>query len=91
MSGLILQFAYSYTDNNRATLSKFKDMKELSDYLTKQNMVEKFATYANQNGLRRRNLMINKSHKLLERFINSRIIYNILDEQEWIDYLNHDD
>lgn len=66
-------------------------MKEIAEYLNKQNIVEKFAVYANKNGLRRRNLMINKSHKLLERFINSRIIYNILNEQEWIDYLNHDD
>ena len=91
MSGLIMQFAYSYTDDNRTTLGKFNDMKEIAEYLNKQNIVEKFAVYANKNGLRRRNLMINKSHKLLERFINSRIIYNILNEQEWIDYLNHDD
>ena len=91
MSGLILQFAYSYTDDHRAALSKFDNMKDMAEYLTKQNIVEKFAVYANKNGLRRRNLMIKKSHKLLERFIVSRIIYNILNEQEWIDYLNHDD
>lgn len=91
MSGLILQFAYSYTDDHRAALSKFNNMKDMAEYLTKQNIVEKFAVYANKNGLRRRNLMIKKSHKLLERFIVSRIIYNILNEQEWIDYLNHDD
>jgi len=35
--------------------------------------------------------MIQKSHKLLERFVNSRIIYNILNEQAWTEYLNHDD
>lgn len=91
MSGMILQFAYSYTDDNRSALSKFSNTKELTEYLRKLNIVEKFAVYANKNGLRRRNLMINKSHKLLERFIISRIIYNILNEQEWIYYLNHDD
>lgn len=91
MSGLILQFAYTYTDDNRGKLSEFKSMKELNDYLVRQNTVEKFASYADRNGLRRRNLMISKSHKLLERFINSRIIYNILDEQDWIEYLNGDD
>ena len=74
MSGLILQFAYSYTDDHRAALSKFDNMKDMAEYLTKQNIVEKFAVYANKNGLRRRNLMIKKSHKLLERFIVSRII-----------------
>ena len=35
--------------------------------------------------------MIQKSHKLLERFVNSRIIYNILNEQAWTEYLNRDD
>lgn len=91
MSGLILQFAYTYTDNNRPKLSTYKEMMELSDYLVKQNAVEKFATYANQHGLQRRNLMIKKSYSLLERYINSRIIYNILDEEAWIEYLNSDD
>ena len=51
-------------------------MMELADYLVKQNTVDKFATYADKHGLQRRNLMIKKSHNLLERYINSRIIYN---------------
>ena len=91
MSGLILQFAFTYTDDNRLKLNNFKEMMELSDYLVRQNTVDKFATYADQHGLKRRNLMIMKSHKLLERYINSRIIYNILDESAWNRYLNIDD
>ena len=35
--------------------------------------------------------MIKKSHNLLERYINSRIIYNIMDEDAWIQYINLDD
>ena len=91
MSGLILQFAFKYTDANRPKLSGFESMTELADYLEKQNTVDKFASYADKNGLKRRNLMIRKSHGLLERFINSRIIYNIMDEEDWIEYLNLDD
>lgn len=91
MNGLIIQFAYNYTDHNRPKLSEYKDIDELSAYLNKQNTVEKFVRFAADNGLRRRNLMIRKSHKLLERFINSRIIYNMLDEEDWIEYLNQDD
>ena len=91
MSGLILQFAYSYTDDNRLKLNNFKEMAALSKYLVGQNTVEKFATYADKNGLKRRNLMIRKSHKLLERYINSRIIYNMLDEEAWTEYINYDD
>jgi carboxyl-terminal processing protease len=88
MSGLILQFAFTYTDENRIKLNNFKEMMELSDYLVKQNTVDKFASYADDHGLKRRNLMIQKSHKLLQTYIDSRIIYNILDEEAWNEYLN---
>lgn len=91
MSGLILQFAFTYTDDNRIKLNNFTEMMELSDYLVSQNTVDKFATYADKHGLKRRNLMIRKSHKLLQRYINSRIIYNIMDEDAWTQYLNNDD
>ena len=91
MSGLILQFAYNYTDNNRQKLAKYKTLKELTDYLGKQNVVEQFASYADTHGLQRRNLMIRKSHKMLSRFIISRIVYNMLDDEVWTQYLNEDD
>ena len=91
MSGLILQFAFTYTDIKRPKMNLFGETLELADYLKKQNTVEQFATYANSHGLQRRNLMIKKSHNLLERYINSRIIYNMLDEQSWNQYINQDD
>ena len=91
LTGLILQFAYNYTDENRAKLSSFTDVWEMERYLKGQNTVEKFVVFAEKNGLKRRNLMIQKSHKLLERYVNSRIIYNILNEQAWTEYLNRDD
>lgn len=91
MSGLILQYAFNYTDRNRQKLNQYTSMQALAGYLGTQNLVDQFATYAEQNGLRRRNLMITKSHNLLSKYINSRIIYNILDEQAWTEYLNKDD
>ena len=91
MSGLILQFAYNYTDENRQRLSELKEVKDMERYLKSQNIVEKFANFADKNGLKRRNLMIQKSHKLLERFVISRIIYNIHNEQSWTEYVNQDD
>lgn len=91
VSGLILQYAFQYTDNNRQTLKKFTEMQPLSEYLTGRNLVDDFANYAEKNGLRRRNNLIRKSHGLLENYINSRIIYNMLDEQAWNQYLNRND
>jgi carboxyl-terminal processing protease len=86
-----LQFGYDYTDQNRQKLSEFDSQESLVKYLKRQNIVEKFAQYADTRGLKRRNLMIQRSHRLLEEFILSRIVYNILDEDAWQQYLNSDD
>ena len=59
MNGLILQFAFAYTDNNRQKLSEFTEMNELNKYLI--------------------------------RHIVSRVVYNIMNEQDWLMYLNEDD
>lgn len=91
MSGLILQFAYEYTDDNRKQLNNYRNMADLYEYLKKQNLVEQFAAYADRHGLQRRNLMIRKSRSLLDKYINSRIIYNMLDEEAWNEYLNLSD
>ncbi len=91
MSGMILQFAYNYTDVNRPRLRTFTEMMQLADYLRNQNMVNQFVDYADKNGLQRRNLMIRKSHGLLEQYIDSRVIYNMLDEQALNEYLNQND
>lgn len=91
MSGLILQYAFKYTDENRQKLSQFTEMKPLSNYLKGLGLVEDFAGYAEKNGLRRRNNLIRKSNGLLQTYIHSRIIYNILDDQAWSEFLNQDD
>lgn len=91
MSGLMLQYAFTYTDQNRQNLKEFTEMQPLADYLKKQNLVDKFADFAANNGMRRRNLMIMKSHSLLEQFLDGRIIYNLLDEQAWNEYINAND
>ena len=90
-SGLILQYGYDYTDQNRQKLTEYDNMEELVKYLKRQNLVEKFAQYADGHGLRRRNLMIQRSHKLLEQYIVSRIVYGVLNEDAWCQYLNQDD
>ncbi len=91
MSGLILQFAFTYTDNNRQKMKDFKEMLQLAGYLKGQNTVGQFVDYADKHGLQRRNLLIRKSHSLLEKYINGRIIYNMLDEQALDEYLNQGD
>lgn len=90
-NGLILQYAFKYTDQNRPRLKAFTTMPAMERYLKSQGLVERFADYGESHGLKRRNLLIEKSYRLLERYIHSRIIYNMLDEEAWMEYLNRDD
>lgn len=89
--GLLIQFSFQYTDRNRAKLDQFKDETELQKYLEKQNIVEQFVQFAAQKGVKRRNLLINKSRKLLERNLYGNIIYNIQGKEAYIRYINRDD
>ncbi|MCD8282486.1 MAG: S41 family peptidase [Prevotella sp.] len=91
MSGLVLQYAYSYTDANRHILKNYPTLKELKAYLSRQGLVEEFAAYAEEHGVKRRNVMIRKSYSLLDRYVKSRIIYNMLSESAWTEYVNEDD
>jgi len=89
--GFIIQYTYEYTDDNRQTLSKYDTYESLVKYLTKQNIVEKFANYANKKGLKRRNLMLQKSMKLFERALYGNIVYIMLDDEEYAKFVNESD
>lgn len=89
--GLILQFSFQYSDRNRQRLSECKDETEMLKYLRRQGILEQFIRYADSKGVKRRNLLINRSRKLLERNLYGNIIYNILGRQEYIRYINHSD
>ncbi|MBR6287056.1 MAG: S41 family peptidase [Bacteroidaceae bacterium] len=89
--GLITQFTFQYTDNNRAVLSQYREPAELVKYLKTQNIVSKFVKFAEEHGLRRRNLLIAKSHTILERSLYGSIIYYMLDMEDYTKFLNATD
>ena len=89
--GLILQFAFQYTDKNRQTLQKYDSSDTLLKYLKKQNLLERFARFAESKGLKRRNILMYKSQKLFERNLYGNIIYNMLDMEDYLKYLNQQD
>lgn len=90
-NGHVRQFTYAYSDENRQTLNKYETTEELEAYLRKQNLLEKFAHYAEGQGLRRRNLMLYRSKTPFERNILGGIIYNIKTMQEYQEFLNESD
>lgn len=89
--GLTVQFSFNYTDKNRTALQKHTEWRPLLKYLKTQNVLEQFVRFAEEKGLKRRNIMIAKSKELLELNLYGNIIYNMLDMQAYIEYLNESD
>ncbi len=89
--GFIIQYAYEYTDDNRQALSKYNTYESLVKYLASQNIVDKFANYADKKGLKRRNLMLQKSMKLFEHALYGNIVYIMLDDEEYAKFANESD
>lgn len=90
-SGLIHQFAWDFTDQHRAELNKLQTTNEITAYLDKQNLPNRFADFAQSKGLRRRNLMLNKSRPLFRRLLFSLIINNCKETEQYYEFLNTDD
>lgn len=89
--GLTYQYTFQYTDRNRAVLSEFTDEESLIKHLRRQGLMEQFVRYAEDKGVKRRNILIQKSYKLLEKNIYGHIIYNILGKENYIKYFNKTD
>ena len=89
--GLTIQFSFQYTDHNRQKLAKYKTGEELLKYLKTQNILEKFARFAESKGVKRRNLLMYKSKELFDRNLYGNIIYNMLNMEEYLKFLNQSD
>lgn len=89
--GLTIQFSFQYTDQNRQKLQKYDNADDLLKYLKTQNILEKFARFAESKGLKRRNLLMYKSKELFNRNLYGNIIYNMLNMEEYVKFLNQSD
>ena len=88
---LTMKFAFQYTDQNRQKLQKYENADDLLKYLKTQNILEKFARYAESKGLKRRNILMYKSKELFDRNLYGNIIYNMLNMEEYVKYINKSD
>ena len=89
--GLTIQFSFQYTDRNRQKLQKYTNADDLLKYLKTQNILEKFAQFAESKGLKRRNILMYQSKELFDRNLYGNIIYNMLNMEEYLKYLNQSD
>lgn len=89
--GLIIQFSFQYTDKNRDRLSKIESGEELEKFLKSQHIVDRFIQFADSKGVKRRNLLIDKSRDIMQKSLFSNIIYNVLGMEAHIKFLNKTD
>lgn len=90
-SGLTIQYAFLFTDQHRQQLMSFKNVSAMEAWLKRQNLLEQFARYGEEHGLKRRNLMLQRSAPLFERSLIANIIYNAQDQQWRLQYLSKED
>ena len=86
--GLIIRYTLDYTDKNRNKLKEYDTPQKMEAYLKTQNLLEKFAEYAEKKGLKRRNILMYKSEQLFEESLYGNIIYNMLGIEAYITYSN---
>ena len=86
--GLIVRYTLDYTDKNRNMLKEYDTPQKMEAYLKTQNLLEKFAEYAEKKGLKRRNILMYKSKQLFEESLYGNIIYNMLGIEAYITYSN---
>lgn len=85
---LIIRYTLDYTDKNRNKLKEYDTPQKMEAYLKTQNLLEKFAEYAEKKGLKRRNILMYKSKQLFEESLYGNIIYNMLGIEAYITYSN---
>lgn len=89
--GLIIRYTFDYTDQNRSTLQKYDTPEKMEAYLKGQNLLNRFAAWAEKKGLKRRNNLMMKSRRLFEMSLYGNIIYNMLGMEAYVEYLNESD
>ena len=90
-SGLIAAYSFEFADRYRKEFKEMKDIDEAVRFINSKNAVEDFIRFAERHNVKRRNLLIRKSYKRLERTVTANIIYDAFDMNEFVQYINRKD
>lgn len=90
--GHISAFTFDYVDRHRSQLARFRSNPDALVKWTKtQNLLSQFASYAERAGLKRRNLMLQTSSKLLMEYIVTNMLNDLYEPADAIKYANSQD
>ena len=85
---LVNKYSFKYVDDRRAEFSKFKTYSDIVDYLDADNVLSKFYDYAARNGVKRDNSLSAPARKQMRTYVYGNIIYDALDMQDYISFIN---
>lgn len=88
---LINKYAFRYVDSRRNEFAKLEKADEIVSYLDNQNTFNNFISYAADNGIKRDIKTSSEAIQQLRILLYANIIYNALDMQEYIRFVNLDD
>ena len=87
----IYQFAFAYTDQNRATLAKLKDWKAMEKHLDAQNLLNQFVAFAEKRGVKPHPSQIQQSRNIILVRLKAYISRNVLGDEGFYPILFKDD
>ncbi|WP_372931922.1 S41 family peptidase [Mariniphaga sediminis] len=79
--GLIYTFAYTYADQHRENLSALETAEEFDSFLTGQNVLNEFVTYAQEKGVAKDSKGLKQSGELISTQLKAYITRNIMGEE----------
>lgn len=82
------KYSLKYVDSHRKELSGFKGWKDVTAYLEKGKVFDSFIRYAAENGIRRTGPVPSEAMEQLKRLLYSGIIYDAMDMEDYMAYIN---
>ncbi len=79
--GLVYRFAFNYSDKNRSFLLGFDNVEDIQRYLDRQNLMDEFVRFAEENGVNRNSGQISRSYEIIHTQIKAYIARNIIDNE----------
>jgi len=79
--GLIYDYAFSWSDNNRKEISKYPTAKSLNEYLGSKNIVSQFLTFTESKGLKATAQDLKRSMSDLKDRLNCMIVRDALGDE----------
>ncbi len=88
---LINQYSFKYVDSRRSDFAGLKTYADVENYLDADNVLTKFYDYAAKNGVKRNHSLSLPARKQIRTALYGNIIYDALDMQDYISFINLSD